>query len=86
MLTVFNRRELLTVLSTEQLLRVKEALAEAGIPFRAVSLNRGGPCSTRGRGIPFIQAEYLYQYRIYVHKNDHDRAVQAIQPALRTDR
>ena len=31
MLTVFNRRELLTVLSTEQLLRVKEALAEAGI-------------------------------------------------------
>ena len=85
MLTVFNRRELLTVLSTGRLLRVREALAEARVPVRAVSLNRGGPCSTRGRGIPFIQAEYLYQYRIYVHKNDHDRAMAAIQPALRED-
>ena len=85
MLTIFNRRELLTVLSTEQMFRVKEALAEAEIPFRAVSLNRGGPCGTWGRGMPFIQAEYLYQYRIYVHKNDHDRAMAAIQPALRED-
>ena len=85
MLTIFNRRELLTVLSTEQMFRVKEALAEAEIPFRAVSLNRGGPCGTRGRGIPFIQAESMYQYRIYVHKNDHGRAMAAIQPALRGD-
>ena len=85
MRTIFNRRELLTVLSTEQMFRVKEALAEAEIPFRAVSLNWGGPCGTRGRGMPFIQAEYLYQYRIYVHKNDHDRAMAAIQPALRED-
>ena len=44
-----------------------------------------GDGGTRGRGMPFIQAEYLYQYRIYVHKSNHDRAMAAIQPALRED-
>lgn len=82
MLTIFNRRELLTVRSTEQLFRVKNALADAGIPCHTATLNRGGPFQTRGR-TPFIKTDYLNQYQIYVHKDDYDRAVAAIQPALR---
>ena len=82
MLTIFNRRELLTALSAEQLFRVKNALADAGIPCHTAALDHGGPFRTRGR-TPFIKMDYLNQYKIYVHKYDYDRAMAAIQTALR---
>ena len=83
MLTIFNRRELLTVLSAQQLYGIQSALTEAEIPFHTAVLNRGGPFGTRGRTDPFMKFDYLNQYRIYVHKNDYDRAMAAIQNVLR---
>ena len=83
MLTVFNRRELITVLSTQQLYQLQSALTEAEIPFHTAVLNQGGPFQTRRRTDPFIKFDYLNQYRIYVHKNDYDRAMAAIQNVLR---
>ena len=83
MLTIFNRGELITVLSAEKLFRIKNALAEAGIPCHAAVLNQGGPFQTRGRS-PFMKMDALNQYMIYVHKDDYDRATAAIQPALRS--
>jgi len=83
MLTVFNRQELITVLSAQQLYGIQTALTEAEIPFHTAVLNQGGLLRTRGRTNPFMKFDYLNQYRIYVHKNDHDRAVAAIQSVLR---
>lgn len=83
MLTVFNRRELITVLSAQQLHGIQTALTEAEIPFHTAVLNQGAPFRTRGRTTPFMKFDYLNQYRIYVHINDYDRAVAAIQSVLR---
>ncbi|MBR5471689.1 MAG: hypothetical protein IKU81_06220 [Oscillibacter sp.] len=83
MLTIFNRRELITVLSTQQLYGIQSALTEAEIPFHAAVLNQGGPFRSRGQANPFMKVDNLNQYRIYVHKNDYDRAMAAIQNVLR---
>jgi hypothetical protein len=37
----------------------------------------------RKHGIPFVDQDSAYTYTIYVHKNDYDCAVAAIQRALR---
>lgn len=83
MLTVFNRKELMTLVSMEKMFRVREALSAAGIESHVKS--SGGMPFTAGRkhGIPFVDQDSAYTYTIYVHKNDYDCAVAAIQPALR---
>ena len=77
MLTIFNRRNLITVWSVEDLFRIKNALYDGNISCYSAMVVQGGSCRARRRG------KYAEQYRVYVHKNDYDRAVAAIQPALR---
>ena len=83
MLTVFNRKELMTLVSMEKMFRVREALSAAGIESHVKS--SGGMPFTAGRkhGIPFVDQDSAYTYTIYVHKQNYDRAVSVIQPALR---
>ena len=85
MLTIFNRQELMVVLSNRQLFRLQNALAEAGIGYHVSILCQGGPFPSRSRGTPFNMdaLDTANQYKIYVHKNDHHRAKAAIQPVLR---
>ena len=77
MLTVFNRRELLTVLSLQQLSDIRQKLDGARIPHivRTPASARGG----RGRG---MAENYEYEYRFYVHKDDYERAAAAVGMAL----
>lgn len=85
MLTVFNRQELITVLSQEKLFRVRDALSAAGI---ASYTKVHGTAQTGGRGhsgTASLRQDALYTYTIYVRKDDYDRAARAIQPALRND-
>ena len=83
MMTVFNRRELITLVSMEMLFHVREALSGAGIESRVKS--SGGAVFTAGRkhGIPFLDQDSAYTYTVYVHRNDYDRGMAAIQPVLR---
>ena len=84
MITLFNRRELITVLSHEQLFRITTALTNAGIAYQAKPLNQGGFGHMRGRTATtiFLKPDYLYQYKIYVHKEKYDHAYSAIQRVL----
>jgi len=83
MITIFNRKELIVLVSMEKMFRVREALSNTGIESRVKS--GGGAAFTAGRkhGIPFVDQDSAYTYTIYVHKEDYDRAAAAIQPALR---
>ena len=81
MLTIFNRRELITVWSLDDLFRIKNALYDAGIPCSSVMVGQGGAYRERQR-FSCISGKFAEQYRVYVHKNDYDRALATIQPAL----
>ena len=82
MLTIFNRRELITVLSQKQLGRVQAVLHDAGIINR-VKFSNGARAAGHGRrSMIGMNVDAMYIYKIYVSKEDYDRAKAAIQPAL----
>jgi len=83
MITIFNRKELITVVSTQKLYAVEQALSGAGIPYHAKAGGAHGFAIGRGRGVPFVDQENLHPYSVYVLRRDYDRARRAIQPALR---
>lgn len=85
MLTVFNRRELITLSSSEKLYRVKASLSTAGIAS-AVKIRGGARAAERARhGIGGVRPDAMYDYTIYVHRDDYQRASAAMQTALRTN-
>ena len=82
MLSLFNRRELITVLPQKQLDHVQTALHDAGIINR-VKFSNGARAAGHGRrSMIGINVDAMYIYKIYVSKEDYDRAKAAIQPAL----
>ena len=83
MITLFNRKELIVLVSMEKMFRVREALSNAGIESHVKSSGAAAFASGRKHGIPFVDQDSAYTYTIYVYKPDYDRAVAAIQPALR---
>ena len=82
MVTIFNRKELITVLSDQKLYRLQDALSSAAIPFQVKS---SIPPTNSGRyhGTPCINQDAAHPCVIYVKKTDYERARAAIQPALR---
>ena len=79
MITVLNRKELLVTFSMEEQNRVRDILAANGIDYRVKTVNPsarsyiGG--SGRGRSGSFgIDQNAAYQYYIYVHSKDYERA------------
>ena len=82
MIHIFNRRELITTLSDQQLFRIQSALSSAGISYQTKnsipSLNAG-----RYHGTPFIDSDASHPCVIYVKTSDYDRARAAIQSAMR---
>lgn len=83
MIHLFNRRELITVHSDQQLYRLQAALSSAGVPYHT-KVN-SIPLFTAGRyhGTPFINSDASHPCIIYVKSSDYERARAAIQPALR---
>ena len=82
MLTIFNRKELITLVSMQKMMHVREALSGAGIPSHTRTKGMAGFAGNRRHGVPFVNYDAAYTYTIYVHKTDYDRAMRAIQPAL----
>lgn len=79
MLTVFNRKELLTTWSMEEQIRVREVLAKNGIDYRIRTVNPSArsTAASSGRsrmGSCGVNSDCAYQYYIYVHRRDYDRA------------
>ena len=78
MITIFNRQELIVLSDSGRYLDIKQCLTTAVIPHHTRFMGGGGT-ARRGSAAGYHQP----LYRIYVHRNDYDRAVAAIQPALR---
>ena len=82
MINIFNRKELITALSDQQLYRLQSALSSAGISYQTKnsipSFNAG-----RYHGTPFIDNDTSHPCVIYVKASDYGRARDAIQSALR---
>ena len=83
MITLFNRKELIVLFSQQKLYAVQMALDGAGIPYHTRFSTPMGRVGGRARANPFQDADSAHDYKIYVRKDDYDRAVQAIQSALR---
>ena len=82
MITIFNRKELITLVSMQKMMHVREALSNVGIRSYTKTKGMGGFAGNRRHGMPFVNYDAAYTYTIYVHRDDYNRAVQAIQPAL----
>ena len=79
MLTILNRRELLTTCSMEEQNRVRDILAQNHIDYRVKTVNPSArttfASSGRSRIGSFgVDMDCAYRYYIYVHKNDYARA------------
>ena len=74
MIHLFNRKELLTTSNVEQQSRVRDLLAANGIDYRVrVKSNTGGMSRSR-TVLPGTRMELMYQYYIYVKKDDYEKA------------
>ena len=79
MLTIFNRRELVTTFSVEEQNRVRDILARNHIDYRIKTVNPTARSTVAGNGRARtgsfgIDMDCAYQYYIYVHQKDYARA------------
>lgn len=79
MLTIFNRRELMTIPSQKKFFRIRETLAAAGIPSAVKTRGAARAAESARHGTPGLWQDALYTYTIYVHKDDYDRALAAVR-------
>ena len=83
MITVFNRKELITLVSMQKLFHVREALANAAIESHVKTGGAMAFTVDRKHGVPFANQDSAYTYTVYVRKDDYSLAAAAIQAALR---
>ena len=76
MIHIFNRKELITTVSAQQLYRVRSALDAAGVAHK-VKFCRSVFTADRYRGMPLIN-QGAEPAVIYVKKTDYSRALAAV--------
>lgn len=78
MLTIFNRKELIITSDLKIQADIRNILSGSGIHYTIKTTNLQSPTfigSCRGRTGSFgINLDYSYEYKIYVHKKNYDRA------------
>ena len=78
MIHIFNRRELVLTLSMDRQAEIRAILSANGIDYQLKTTNlQNAPLagSQRARRGSFgIQSEHSYEYKIYVHKKDYEKA------------
>ncbi len=77
MITIFNRRELVSTYESALQAAFREALAAAGIDYSVKVVDRGGTSGIRARTGNFGQKN-PYQYILYVRKQDWEAAKRVI--------
>lgn len=71
MIAFWNRKELTVTFSTERQSKIRELLKKNGIPYTYNVVSRG---SVRARGHSFGSVQNSWEYIIYVHKRDYEKA------------
>lgn len=83
MITVFNRKELLVTLDMKRQADICEVLSSKGIDYAVKTtifkVQLQLECKGRVRGNYGIDQKYSYEYKIYVRKEDFDRASSLIR-------
>ncbi len=81
MLTPFNRRELYMTYNMNDRVRVCDILRANGMDYRIKTTNTTSSAmgGRRGGSTLGVDMDYAYEYKIYVHKDDYDRAMHLIQ-------
>ena len=78
MLTIFNRRELIVTMDMKRQAQVREILAQNGIDYDVKTVNlmtRPYFGTQRARtGSYGVDLKFAYEYKIYVHKKDFEKA------------
>ena len=69
---VLNRRELLLTQSMEQQAKIRSILSANGIDYQIKTINL--PNQRGHRGSLGIHSDCTYEYKIYVHKKDYEKA------------
>ncbi len=86
MITVFNRKELLITMDTSRRSAVCGVLSANGINYTTKVTNLQSASvfeNKRGRYGSFgINQNYSYEYRIYIHKKDYDKASYLIKDVI----
>lgn len=79
MITIFNRKELLTTMSMDEQEKVRNVLAANHIDYSIRTKNlQASPWYSNSRsrtGTFGIRSDYSYEYKIYVRKDDYDLAI-----------
>ena len=82
MLTIFNRKELITTMDMQRQANIRSVLSANGIAYtvRTENLQGSSAFGGRGRSGSFgVDPNYSYEYHIYVHKNDYENALRLIR-------
>ena len=83
MITIFNRKELITTMEMNRQAEVRDILSQNGIDYTVKTTNLQAASvvgNQRGRTGNFgINQEYSYEYKIYVHKKDFEKAKSLIR-------
>lgn len=78
MITIFNRKELFVTFSMHALSQVRDALDAEGIAHHIRTLNLTSPTAYNdmraGLGSFGSDMDSSYEYKVYVHKRDHEKA------------
>lgn len=84
MISFFDRRELLSTYSAQEVGQVRAALTGLGIEFKIKTINRTGRVDVGpGRPLPFdAPPRVAFEYVILVHKDDLELAQAALRGSL----
>ena len=79
MINIFNRREVCCTFDIKKQADVREKLSANGIDYivrvyNSDSANKFGRSRRARYGSFGTDTDYVYQYRIYVHKRDYNKA------------
>ena len=83
MITVFNRKELIITMEMNRQAQVRDILSQNGIDYTVKTTNlQTAPIFGDRRGYTGsfgINPDYSYEYKIYVHKKDYEKAAALIK-------
>ena len=83
MITIFNRAEICMTYDLNEQYRIRNILADHNIPYQIKTKNLSSPSlfgvGSRERSGTFgLNTDYMYEYKIYVNKNDYEFAYHLI--------
>ena len=79
MITIFNRKELLITLDLNRQANIRDILAANDIDYAVKVVSRYTGSNRSRSGTFGINSNYLYEYKIYVHKKDYEHALLIIR-------